>query len=169
MCYLVSEPAQGAVLPAALQPEDLQSRWDDHLLLLVIGRGHSLERLEELESVLPSLGLVRSHSPDSPPEDLGGSPEVEGTAAGLHVAALLQEVEILQLVAVEVTCKEKVSGELQKGFDLTRNVDFLTSHDNDLLSVEDEFSNNGSKTSIHVASAVNDDSLGCKARHSSEI
>ena len=94
---------------------------------------------------------------------------MEGTTAGLHVATLLQEVEILQLVAVEVTCTEKVSGELQKGFDLTRNVDFLTSHDNDLLSVEDEFSNNGSKTSIHVASAVNDDSLGCKARHSSEI
>ena len=138
----MAESSQRAVLPTALQSEDLQSGWDDHLLLLVIGRGHSLERLEELESVLPSLGLVRSHSPDSPPEDLGGSPEVEGTAAGLHVAALLQEVEILQLVAVEVTCKEKVSGELQKGFDLTRNVDFLTSHDNDLLSIEDELGDN---------------------------
>ena len=165
----MAESSQRAVLPATLESEDLQSGWDDHLLLLVIGRRNSLECLETLQSILPSLGLVRSHAANSPPEDLGGSPEVEGTTAGLHVATLLQEVEILQLVAVEVTCKEKVSGELQKGFDLTRNVDFLTSHDNDLLSVEDEFSNNGSKASIHVASAVNDNGLGCKARHSSEM
>ena len=77
MCYLVSEPAQGAVLPAALQPEDLQSRWDDHLLLLVIGRRNSLESLETLQSILSSLGLVRSHASDGSPEDLGGGSEVE--------------------------------------------------------------------------------------------
>merc|ERR1712244_92306 len=100
---LMSESSQRAVLPAALQPEDLQSRWDDHLLLLVIGRRNSLECLESLQSILASLGLVRNHSSDSSPEDLGGSPEVEGATAGLHVATLLQEVEILQLVAVEVS------------------------------------------------------------------
>ena len=31
---------------------------------------------------------------------------MEGTTAGLHVATLLQEVEILQLVAVEVSCDD---------------------------------------------------------------
>ena len=102
----MSESSQRAVLPAALQPEDLQSRWDDHLLLLVIGRRNSLECLESLQSILASLGLVRNHSSDSSPEDLGGGPEVEGTTAGLHVATLLQEVEILQLVAVEVSCDD---------------------------------------------------------------
>ena len=107
--YLVTESAERAVLPAGLQSEDLQGGWDDHLLLLVIGRRNSLERLEQLQSVLPPLGLVRSHAADSPPEDLGGSPEVEGTTAGLHVAALLQEVEILQLVAVEVALEERIS------------------------------------------------------------
>ena len=100
----MAESSQRAVLPTALQSEDLQSRWDDHLLLLVIGRRNSLESLKTLKSILPSLGLVRNHPSDSSPEDLGGSPEVEGTTAGLHVAPLLQEVEILQLVAVEVSC-----------------------------------------------------------------
>ena len=100
--YLMAEPSQRAVLPATLQSEDLQSRWDDHLLLLVIGRRNSLESLETLQSILSSLGLVRNHSSDGSPEDLGGSPEVEGATAGLHVATLLEEVEILQLVAVEV-------------------------------------------------------------------
>ena len=52
---------------------------------------------------------------------------------------------------------------------LTRNVDLLTSHNNDLLPVEDQFSDDGSETSIHVASAVDDNSLGGKARHSSEM
>ena len=105
--YLMAESSQRAVLPATLEPEDLQSGWDDHLLLLVIGRRNSLECLETLQSILASLGLVRNHPSDSSPEDLGGSPEVEGTTAGLHVATLLQEVEILQLVAVEVSCDDK--------------------------------------------------------------
>ena len=103
----MAESSQRAVLPTALQSEDLQSRWDDHLLLLVIRRRNSLESLQTLESILPSLGLVRNHPSDSSPEDLGGSPEVEGATAGLHVATLLQEVEILQLVAVEVSCDDK--------------------------------------------------------------
>ena len=98
----MAEPSQRAELPATLQSEDLQSRWDDHLLLLVIGRRNSLESLETLQSILSSLGHVRNHPSDGSPEDLGGSPEVEGTTAGLDVATLLQEVEILQLVAVEV-------------------------------------------------------------------
>ena len=105
--YLMAESSQRAKLPATLESEDLQSRWNDHLLLLVIGRRNSLECLETLQSILPSLGLVRNHPSDSSPEDLGGSPEVEGTTAGLHVATLLQEVEILQLVAVEVSCDDK--------------------------------------------------------------
>ena len=105
--YLVSEPAQGTALPATLQSEDLQSRWDHHLLLLVVRRRNSLECLQTLQSLLAPLCLVRSHPSDSPPEDLGGSPEVEGTTAGLHVATLLQEVKILQLVAVEVSCDDK--------------------------------------------------------------
>ena len=91
----MAESSQRAVLPTALQSEDLQSRWDDHLLLLVIGRRNSLESLETLQSILSSLGLVRSHSSDGSPEDLGGGSEVESSTAGLDVASLSQEVKIL--------------------------------------------------------------------------
>ena len=72
----MSESSQRAVSPAGLQPEDLEGRGDDHLLLLVVGRGNSLECLQALESVLASLGLVGNHATDSSPEDLGGGSEV---------------------------------------------------------------------------------------------
>jgi len=149
---LVSESSQRAVSPAGLQPEDLEGRGDDHLLLFVIRRGDSLECLQALQGVLSSLGLVRSHATDSSPEDLGRSSEVESATAGLDVAPLPQEVEVLQLVTVEV------SGD----------VDLLTPHDDDLLPVEDELGDDGGQTPEHVGAAVNDNGLGCEARHSSE-
>lgn len=79
-------------------------------------------------------------------------PEVESATAGLDVAPLPQEVEVLQLVTVEV------SGD----------VDLLAPHDDDLLPVEDELGDDGGQTPKHVGAAVNDNSLGCEARHSSE-
>merc|ERR1719264_1305573 len=45
---LMSEPAKGAEPPSVLQPQNLQSRWDDHELLPVVWRGDSLEGLEPL-------------------------------------------------------------------------------------------------------------------------
>ena len=69
----MAESSQRAVLPATLEPEDLQSGWDDHLLLLVIGRRNSLECLQTLESILAPLCLVWGHATDSSPEDLRGS------------------------------------------------------------------------------------------------
>ena len=42
----------------------LKSRGDDHQLLLVIGRGHTLEGLQPLQSVLATLGLVGGHATD---------------------------------------------------------------------------------------------------------
>ena len=101
--YLVSESSQNTESSASLQSENLESRWDDHLLLLVIWRRNSLECLETLESLLSSLSFVRSHAPDGSPEDLGGGSEVESSTAGLHVASLSQKVQILQLVTVEVS------------------------------------------------------------------
>merc|ERR1719206_18692 len=93
---LVSEPAKGAEPPSVLQPQNLKSRGDDHQLLLVIGRGHTLEGLQPLQSVLATLGLVGGHATDGAPEDLGWCPEVEGSTGGLDVATFLQEVEVLQ-------------------------------------------------------------------------
>lgn len=77
---------------------------------------------------------------------------MESATAGLNVASLPQEVEVLQLVTVEVA----------------RDVDLLAPHDDDLLPVEDELSHDGGETPEHVGPAVNDNSLGCETRHSSE-
>ena len=85
----MSKPAKGAEPPSVLQPQNLEqnvtyvtadtsdwngyvvlnvahlkSRRDDHQLLLVIGRGHTLEGLQPLQSVLATLGLVGGHSTD---------------------------------------------------------------------------------------------------------
>jgi len=100
---LVSEPAQGAVSPSVLQPQHLQGRRNDHLFLFVIWGWNSLETLQPLQGILSTLGLVRSHSTDSSPEDLGRCTEVERSTAGLYVTTFLQEVEVLQLVTVEVS------------------------------------------------------------------
>ena len=83
----MSEPAKGAEPPSVLQPQNLEqnvsqqtlhdrnryvalnvnhlkSRGDDHQLLLVIGRGHTLEGLQPLQSVLATLSLVGGHATD---------------------------------------------------------------------------------------------------------
>ena len=77
---------------------------------------------------------------------------MESATAGLDVTSLPQEVEVLQLVTVEVA----------------GDVDLLAPHDHDLLPVEDELGDDGGQTPEHVGPAVNDNSLGCEARHSSE-
>ncbi len=66
----MSEPAEGAEPASVLEPEDLQGGGDDHLLLLVVGRGNTLECLQPLQGQLPALSLVGRHSADSP-SDMG--------------------------------------------------------------------------------------------------
>merc|ERR1712130_620141 len=82
---LMSEPAKGAEPPSVLQPQNLQSGWDDHELLFVIGRGNSLEGLQPLKGILSALSLVGGHATDSAPEDLA---LVEGFA--LHLPLCLE-------------------------------------------------------------------------------
>lgn len=57
---LVREPLDGAVLSPGLESEDSESVGDDHLLLSVVGRGHTLEELESLKGGSTSGGLVRN-------------------------------------------------------------------------------------------------------------
>merc|ERR1719234_2276766 len=110
-----------------LQPQNLESRWDDHEILPVLRRGNTLKGLEPPQGVLATLSLVGGHASHSAPEDLGWSPEVEGSTGWLDVAALLQEVEILQLVAVEVAA----------------HVDALAPDDDNLVAGEDKLGNDG--------------------------
>lgn len=76
---LVAQTANGAVLAAGLQTQNTQSLGDDHLLLVVVGRGDTLEDLEALESSGTAGGLVGNHAADSLVEDARGGTEVEGT------------------------------------------------------------------------------------------
>lgn len=75
----MAETADGAVLAARLESEDSESLGNDHLLLLVVGRGNTLEDLEALESGGTTSSLVGHHATDGLVEDSGRSTEMEGT------------------------------------------------------------------------------------------
>ena len=61
----------------------------------------------------------------------------------LDVATETQELQVLQLVAVEVTA----------------HVDGLASDDDDLVAVQDEFSDCGGQSAHQMATGINDDRL----------
>ena len=85
-----------------LQAENFEGGGDHHLLLAVVRGRHALEGLDHLQCGLATLGLVGRHAADGASDDLRGRVELEGPAAGLDVALLLEEVKVLKLVAVEV-------------------------------------------------------------------
>lgn len=76
---LVAETADSAVLAAGLESEDSQSLGNNDLLLLVVGRGDTLEDLEALKSGGTTGGLVGDHASDGLVEDSRGGTEVERT------------------------------------------------------------------------------------------
>ena len=80
-------------LATSLETQDFEGRRDDHALLLVVGRRHSLEGLEPLKSGLATLGLVRNHPSHGAPEDLAGGAEVEGATGRVDIATLAQELQ----------------------------------------------------------------------------
>lgn len=75
----MAQTANGAVLAAGLQSENTESLGNDHLLLLVIGRGNTLEDLEALHGGSTTGSLVGDHATDGLVEDARRSAEVEGT------------------------------------------------------------------------------------------
>jgi hypothetical protein len=79
---LVAETANSAVLAAGAETQDTESLGNDDTLLLVVGRGDTLEDLEALHSGGTTGGLVGNHTADSLVEDAGRSAEVEGTTTG---------------------------------------------------------------------------------------
>jgi hypothetical protein len=87
----VAETADRAVLASGLQPEDTESPGDNDALLLVVGRGNTLESLEALHRSSATGSLVRDHTTDGSPEDLRRGAEVEGTSTSGVVTGLLAE------------------------------------------------------------------------------
>jgi len=78
----VTETTDSAVLAAGLEPQNPQGLGNNDTLLLVVGSGNTLERLQALHGGLTAGGLVRNHAADGSPEHLGGGAEVEGTWPG---------------------------------------------------------------------------------------
>ena len=111
---------------------------DGQPLFLVIWRRNTFEGLQPLHSGLSTLGLVRHHTTNCTPEDLSGSTEVEGSTQRLDVTPQTQKLQVLQLVAVEVSA----------------HVDAFGSDDDNLVTVQDEFGDDGGQTAHQVATAI---------------
>ena len=94
----MAETADGAVLAAGAEAEDTQSLGNDNALLLVVGRGDTLEELEAFESSSTTGSLVGDHSADCPVEDLGGGTVVEGARLfRVDDVTLVEEVVVPEL------------------------------------------------------------------------
>ena len=75
----MAQPANGAVLAAGLKSKNAEGLGNDHLLLLVVGSGDTLENLKTLKSGGTASGLVGDHATNGLVEDAAGGAEVEGT------------------------------------------------------------------------------------------
>jgi hypothetical protein len=99
---LVAETADGAVLAAGAQTQDTEGLGNDNALLLVVGRGDTLEDLQALHSGSTAGSLVGDHAADSLVEDAGGSAEVEGTtASGVETGHLAQVGVVLHCMSTK--------------------------------------------------------------------
>ena len=136
-------------LSAGFEPENPQGAGHDHPLLLVIRRRDALEALQPLHGGLAPLGLVRHHASDRPPEDLARGPEVERASQGLDVAPQPQELQVLELVAVEVA----------------GHVDALAADDHHLVAVQDELGHDRGQTAHQVAAAVDHHGFRAESWH----
>lgn len=139
---LVGETANGAELTAGLQSQDTEGLGDDHLLLLVVGRGNTLEDLETLKSGGTASSLVGDHATDGLVEDTRRGAEVEGTTASRVVTGHLAQVGVVLELGTE---------------ELARDVEGLGADNDDLLAVEKLLGDDGGKTTKEMALAVDDD------------
>lgn len=150
---LVAQTANGAVLAAGLESENTESLGDDHLLLLVVGRGNTLKDLEALESGGTTGSLVGDHATDGLVEDSGRSTEVERTSAGGVVSGDLSEVGVV----LELRAEE-----------LARDVESLATDDNNLLAAKELLGDNGGESAKEMALAIDDDNL-LESRHRNRL
>jgi hypothetical protein len=102
---LVAETANSAVLAAGAEAQDTESLGNDNTLLLVVGRGDTLEDLEALHGGGTAGGLVGNHAADSLVEDAGRSAEVEGTtASGVETSHLAEVGVVLDCRSTKIQC-----------------------------------------------------------------
>jgi len=59
---LLTGQDKGTHIPVGLQSEDLEGRWDDHPLHLVVWGWNTLKQTQKVEGLLASVGLVWQHT-----------------------------------------------------------------------------------------------------------
>jgi len=141
---LVGQTADSAELAAGLESENAESLGNDDLLGLVVRRGDTLEDLKALESSGTTGSLVGDHTTDGLVEDSGRSAEVEGTTTGGVVSGDLSEVGVVLELGAE---------------ELSRDVEGLTTDNNDLLTAKELLGDNGGESAKKMALAIDDDNL----------
>jgi len=139
---LVAESADGAVLASWLQSQDAEGLWDDHSLDLVVWWWDTLEDLQSLHGGGTTGGLVWDHTADGLVEDTGWGAEVEWTSSGWVVSGHLAEVGVVLQLRTE-----KLSGDVES----------LTSHNNDLLTVEELLGHGRGQTTKEMTLAIDGD------------
>ncbi|KAH3658858.1 hypothetical protein OGATHE_006584 [Ogataea polymorpha] len=135
--------AQSGVLSAWLQSQNSQGLRNNNSLLLVVWRWNTFKHLQSLQSSLTSGGLVGDHTSDSLVQNSGWGSEMERSSVGVESSSLSQVVVVLQFVSEE----------------FTRDVESLTSHNDNLLAVEKLLGNSGGQSSQQVSFSVNDNNL----------
>jgi len=98
---LLGQTTQQTELMSGLQPQYLESIWNNHSLHLVVRSWDAFERLQTLKSSSSPLGLVWDHSTDGPPQDASRSAEMDGSLARLGVHSLPQEPQVFHLLPHE--------------------------------------------------------------------
>jgi len=146
---LVGESADSAVLASWLQSQDTESLWDDHALDLVVWWWDTLEDLKSLHGSGTTSSLVRNHTTDGLVEDSRWSTEMEWTTSGWVVSSHLSEVGVVLQLSTE---------------ELSRDVKSLTSHNNDLLAVEELLSHGTGQATKEMTLAINSDGV-LEGRH----
>lgn len=129
---LRGETLESAELTAWLETQNTESLWDDHLLLVLVEWWNTLENLKTLHGSSTSSDLVWDHTTDSLQEDTGWSSVVEWTTLGwLDQVTKTHELHVLELSSEEGA----------------RQVELLTSDDDDTVTVEKVLCNDASESS----------------------
>ena len=82
-------------LPPGFQTQNLQARWHNLALLLVIGSGDTFKGLEAVHSFSSTGKLMGEHTTHHTPEDLAWGTEMVGSTFWVGVHTLAQELQVL--------------------------------------------------------------------------
>ena len=94
----IRQITKNSMLPNTLETQYPQSSRNDNALLFIVRVGDSLECGETADGVLATGGFVVDHAADGAPYHACGGFEVEGSAAGVGVHALIAELGVFDFV-----------------------------------------------------------------------